>query len=792
MTTNACTQPGCTGTIQDGYCDVCGSPAAASAAGTPVSAVTGRPGISGAPTASGACTQPGCSGTVVDGYCDVCGTPAGGSSSAALDPISTASTVSRASNRLASTPLGSARATAAGSKLTRKLGTSSTRLRGARLGAGLTHVPPIPAIDASKAILANPMVPEERRNCPNCGNPVGRSRGDQPGRTDGFCPKCRSPFSFSPKLQDGDLVGGQYLVRGCLAHGGFGWIYMAQDQNVSNRWVVLKGLLNSEDPDAVAAAIAEQQFLARVEHPLIVEIYNFVTHDGAGYIVMEYVGGTSLKTLLKQRMEANRGQYDALPIDQAIAYMLEIMPAFSYLHDLGLVYCDFKPDNIIQVGDAVKLIDLGGVRRIDDMDSAIYGTVGFQAPEVAEVGPSVASDIYTLGRTLCVLAFEFRGYQSKYVGTLPPVAEVPLFQQYDSVYRLLLKACAPDPADRFVSADEFRVQLLGVLREVVADKQGVKAAQHSTSSLLFGSPGDLAAGLGDQAEPWRRLPSLVTDDSDKMAGWLKTVSVPDPEQRLNLLVDAPESSAQILLEIAEAALEIGPARYDMVDTAVSDLLAADPWEWRAVWMSGLVALARNDAATAQSAFNAVYGQVPGELAPKLALAVSCETSGEYDVAEGLYLTCARTDANYIAPSAFGLAAIRSTRGDLDGAVAALDLVPPTSGSYVRARRMRAGLLAGSGRGLSALAEAMSNIESVTIDPVDRANLTASIFKTALDEVLGKGPQPGLKIAGREAVEPDLRDGLEAAYRELAGHAHSRQERIALVDLANDVRGWTLR
>jgi serine/threonine-protein kinase PknG len=791
MTTNACTQPGCTGKIEDGYCDVCGSPAASGATGG--SAVTGRPGISGAPKPSGACTQPDCSGTVVDGYCDVCGTPAGGGSgSASLDPISSASTVSRASNRLASTPLGSARATAAGSKLTRRLGTSSTRLRGARLGAGLTHVPAIPAIDAGKAILANPMVPEDRRNCPNCGNPVGRSRGDQPGRTDGFCPKCRSPFSFSPKLKDGDLVGGQYLVRGCLAHGGFGWIYMAQDQNVSNRWVVLKGLLNSEDPDAVAAAIAEQQFLARVEHPLIVEIYNFVTHDGAGYIVMEYVGGTSLKTLLKQRMAANHNQYDALPIDQAIAYLLEIMPAFSYLHDLGLVYCDFKPDNIIQVGDAVKLIDMGGVRRIDDMDSAIYGTVGFQAPEVAEVGTSVASDIYTLGRTLCVLAFEFRGYQSKYVGTLPPVAEVPLFQQYDSVYRLLVKACAADPADRFVSADEFRVQLLGVLREVVADKQGVKAAQHSTSSILFGSPGDLAAGLGDAAEPWRRLPSLATDDSDKMAGWLKTVSVPDPEQRLGLLVDAPESSAQILLEIAEAALEIGPSRYDMVDTAVSDLLAADPWEWRAVWMSGLVALARDDAAAAQSAFNAVYGQVPGELAPKLALAVSCEISGEYDVAEGLYLTCARTDANYIAPSAFGLAAIRSTRGDLDGAVGALDLVPATSGSYVRARRLRAGLLAGSGRGLPALAEAMSNIESVTIDPIDRANLTANVFRTALDEVLGKGPQPGLKIAGREAVEPDLRDGLEAAYRELAGHAHSRQERIALVDLANDVRGWTLR
>jgi serine/threonine-protein kinase PknG len=755
MTTIACTQPGCTGTIVDGYCDVCGSPAPAGAISP--SAVAGAPDV-----------------------------PA---PAEAPEPISSPSTVSRASNRLASAPLGSARAAAAGSKLTRRVGTSSTRLRGARLGAGLTTVPPIPAIDANKAIVSNPMVPEDRRNCPNCGHSVGRARGDQPGRTEGFCPKCRSPFSFSPKLQPGDLVGGQYEVAGCLAHGGFGWIYMARDKNVSNRWVVLKGLLNSEDPDAVAAAIAEQQFLARVEHPLIVEIYNFVTHDGAGYIVMEYVGGTSLKTLLKQRMQANGGRYDALPVDQAIAYMLEILPAFSYLHDLGLVYCDFKPDNIIQVGDAVKLIDLGGVRRIDDLDSAIYGTVGYQAPEVAEVGTSVASDIFTLGRTLTVLAMEFRGYQSTYLASLPPVSEVPLFQAHDSFYRLLLKACAPDPADRFASADELRVQLLGVLREVVADKQGAGAAQHSTSSLLFGSPGDRSLG-SDTAPVWQRLPSLLSDESDTMAGWLKTVSVPDPAARLELLVNAPESSAQVLLEIARAALESG--QYDLVDTAVSDLLAADPWEWRAVWMSGLVALARDDSSGAQSSFNAVYGQVPGELAPKLALALSCELSGEDDVAEGLYTTCARTDANYIAPSAFGLAAIRANRSDLDGAVAALDLVPPTSGAYVRARQQRAGLLAGSGRGLAALAEAMGSIETLTIDPADRANLAASVFRTALDEVLGNGPQPAVLIAGRQGTEPALRDGLEAAYRELAGQAPTREDRIRLVDQANEVRGWTLR
>ena len=121
---------------------------------------------------------------------------------------------------------------------------------------------------------------------------------------------------------------------GALAHGGMGWIYLAKDRNVSGRWVVLKGLLNTGDADALAATIGEQRFLARVEHPLIVEIYNFVTHDDAGYIVMEYVGGRSLKQLLKQRMTANGGESDPLPVDQALAFLIEILPALGYLHEL--------------------------------------------------------------------------------------------------------------------------------------------------------------------------------------------------------------------------------------------------------------------------------------------------------------------------------------------------------------------------------------------------------------------------------------------------------------------------
>ena len=157
------------------------------------------------------------------------------------------------------------------------MNSGSVRLRTARLGAGLTRVPPAPVVDAENAIMVNPEVPENKRNCPVCGSPVGRSRDGRPGRPEGFCPKCGNRFSFTPKLKPGDLVASQYEVAGCLAHGGLGWIYLARDKNVSDRWVVLKGLLNTGDADALAVAIVERQFLAQVEHPLIVEIYNFVT-----------------------------------------------------------------------------------------------------------------------------------------------------------------------------------------------------------------------------------------------------------------------------------------------------------------------------------------------------------------------------------------------------------------------------------------------------------------------------------------------------------------------------------
>lgn len=790
MTTTAtvpCSEPGCPGTIEDGYCNVCGAPAGGTSGGTSATA-----GASAGPSTGrtrGAASATAASPSAMLGTGFVQGRT-GAVPPGASDPEAERSTRTgrTSSSRLATAALGSARTAATGSKATRRVGTSSTRLRGHRLGAGLTTVPSAPVTDPLQAVMAVPEVAERKRFCPTCGEKVGRGRDGQPGRTSGFCPHCGNRFDFSPQLSPGDVVGGQYEVVGCLAHGGLGWIYLARDQNVSGRWVVLKGLLNSGDPDAYAAAISERQFLAEVEHPLIVEIYNFAMHDGAGYTVMEYVGGKSLKDILQDRRDANGGVIDPLPVDQALAYVLEVLPAFAYLHDHDLIFCDFKPENVIQQGDGVKLIDLGGVRRLDDLQSAIFGTVGYQAPEVAEVGPSVASDIYTIGRTLATLVLDFRGNTTTYVASLPPVAETPVFQAYDSFYRLLAKACALDPSDRFATVDEMRAQLVGVLREVVATDRGPgNAALHSAASVLFEAP---VSDVAERPLDWDELPVLRADEHDPMASWLAGVNVADPDARLAALADAPQDTVEVRLARARAAIEAG--RRDVVQATIAEILADDPWEWRAAWLGGLDELARGDSVAARASFNAVYGQVPGELAPKLALATACELSGEPDIAESLYVICARSDANYTAPSAFGLTRIRRERGDLDGALQALDLVTPTRSSYVESRVLRAHLLADSGRGLPALADALASVGAVTIAPRERAQLSVGVLRSALDTVTESGPSPTTRIAGVPADEPALRDALESAYRELASLTESRDERIELVDQANEVRRWTVR
>jgi len=226
------------------------------------------------------CGKNGCAGIMEDGYCNRCGLAA-----ARAAPV-TARSSSHGVTNTGSSP--SARA----SKGSRRSARSSSRSSRSVLGAGLIQLPELPSTDPEKRLLADPKVPQNKRFCSNCDSPLGRERG--------FCGKCGRKYSFVPSLKAGDVLAGQYEVRGPMAYGGLGWIYLAFDRTLT-RYVVLKGLLILEDEASAAAAVAERKFLASVKHPNIVGIYNFVRQGGEGFIVMEYLDGRSLQQLRQER-----------------------------------------------------------------------------------------------------------------------------------------------------------------------------------------------------------------------------------------------------------------------------------------------------------------------------------------------------------------------------------------------------------------------------------------------------------------------------------------------------------
>jgi len=751
-----------------------------------------------------ACAQPGCAGTIEDGYCGVCGI-------AAATPVSHPPQPQAA----AAPALASTSVPVPVSRATRGPGSSAGRSVRGHLGAGLVDVPPVPARDPAGAVLKDPQVAESNRFCGKCGQPVGRGHDGTPGRTEGFCRNCGARFSFRPKLETGELVGGQYELLGCLAHGGLGWIYLSRDHNVSDRWVVLKGLLDTGDADAQAAAVAERRFLAEVEHPNIVRIYNFVQHtdrqtgEATGYIVMEYVGGQSLKQIALERRDKGLGP---LPLARALAYSIEVLPALGYLHDLGLVYCDFKPDNVIQTQEQLKLIDLGGVRRVDDTDSPIYGTVGYQAPEIATAGPSASSDLYTVARTLAVLTLNFTGYTTTYRHSLPDPADAPLLAEHESFARLLRRATHAQPLRRFTAAADMEQQLTGVLREVLAVGDGrqrpVLSAQFSPELRAIGAARAASVGAGadppgslpDRGEIVSGLPVPQADSADPATSYLAALGTLGPAQQadaLQLAVSGAPGAPGGLTGSTEARLALARARLTSGDVAganaaLEELIGRGDADWRVTWYQGMCALTGGALADARAAFEAVYDNLPGELAPKLAIALAAEAAADRDAATRYFRVVWTVDHSYVS-AAFGLARVLIAAGDPAAAVDVLASVPETSSHYVAAQiaAVRARVCNRDPARLTVadLRAAGDRLARLELDAAKRESLTIDTLQAALGWVTAGNTAAG-HLLGCELTERALRFGLERSYRALARLASGAEQRIRLVSLANDVRPRT--
>ncbi|SDC99352.1 serine/threonine-protein kinase [Glycomyces harbinensis] len=652
--------------------------------------------------------------------------------------------------------------------------------------------------DEFTSVFIDPVPPESQRRCRNH-HRVGFTSDGRSGPLKGTCESCHEPFDFTNHLKAGVLVANQYEVLGCIAHGGFGGIYKAHDRNLDSD-VILKGLLNPDDPEAQALVEAERRFLVTVKHPHIVDIHNSVKHrfpDGAeyDYLVMDFVPG---KTLGDKAHPARHGRRGVVSPIAAAGFGLQILDAFAFLHRSKLVYCDLKPSNIIQSRNWLTIIDLGAMRHLEMEASRYYGTPGYQAPEVAlGHAPDVVSDLRTVGRTLAVLTLGFD--TAELVGD--EVREIPLPERPDafneSLYLFLERACHTDRRLRFQTAEEMADQLQGVLRQLLAEAEGDPTP---LASNRFGSErGAFASELAvatDRVFDHARgqdaravLPVPLADRADTSYSALAALAAHPASRAVELAAVLPRTD-EVLLTLLRLAIETDAADTATLLEAAETRLRDD---WRLDWFRGVRDLADRPA-EAKEHFEKVRRHLPGELAPMLALAVCAELDGQAATttdgnrgAARRYAQVWRVDRTY--PSAaFGIARCSTERSDrLD----ALAQVPAASSQYLAAQQALIADHVRLGPSLDSVSEAAARLDHLGgLDTFQAGLIEAEIWRAALAVLEPSEEDSSRRIHGVPLTRNDIGAAYEAVLRRVALYCDAKSARWALVLEANRNRPRT--
>lgn len=656
---------------------------------------------------------------------------------------------------------------------------------------------PVFADDEFTTVFIDPILPESQRRCRNH-HRVGFTSDGRSGPLKGTCEHCHEPYDFTNNLKKDDLVANQYEVLGCIAHGGFGGIYLAHDRNLDSQ-VILKGLLNPNDSEAEALVEAERRFLVTVKHPNVVDIHNSVKHrfpDGAeyDYLVMDYVRG---RTLGDRRHPARHGRRGVVPPILAAGFGLQILDAFAFLHQSKLVYCDLKPSNIIQSGDQLTIIDLGAMRHLELEASQYYGTPGYQAPEVAEGHtPDIVSDLRTVGRTLAVLTLGFDA--AEMVGD--EVRENPLPERpsafNESLYLFLERACAIDRERRFRSAEDMADQLRGVLRQLLAET-GEEPAP--LASNQFGTErGAFASELADATDrvfvrargrdARTVLPVPLADRSDPAYPELAALA-PHPAPRAIKLAAALPPTDEVLLTRLRLAIETGDDAAELLEAAEAHFGE----DWRLDWLRGVRDLDRRPA-DAKGHFERVRRHLPGELAPMLALAICAEQvdlpsprTDRHRNAARRYAQVWRADHTF--PSAaFGIARCSTER---DERLQALAEVPAASSQYLAAQQALIAERVRLEADLEAIVEAGTRLDHLGgLDSFQAGLIEAEIWRAALAVLQPSEEDADREIHGVPLTRNDIGVAYESVLRRVAPYCATKSARWALVLEANRNRPRT--
>ncbi|MBP2476547.1 serine/threonine-protein kinase PknG [Crossiella equi] len=665
------------------------------------------------------------------------------------------------------------------------------------------HLPVLRPPEPEDTLAEPSPVPEPDRRCGACFRAVGRGHDGRPGRLKGYCGHCGAAFDYTLKLKPGDLVENRYQVLGCLPRGGQGWVYLARDTHLKLD-VVLKGLINSGSGALAGRAIAgiERDMLTALDHPNIVRVISLVLHEGHEYIVMQYVAGWSLEQL--------KAAAEPLPLEHVLVFLLEVLAAFRYLHERGLLYCDLKPSNVIRGRDRIKLIDFGGVRKVGDRSTPTVVSQKYQVPEHERrtVGLTVSSDLYSVGKVLADL----------FAAT--PLGRAPVDESdhtVRAVRALVARATCPDHAHRFASAAELSDALTGLLLDVLSLRENAErpwtTMQFRPSALLLddglGTVPALAewtdrerdplapldSGLPTPAGAAVRLPTPLPDPADPEYGFLAAVQDTGPHRVLAKLGTAPSASLGVRLAECRAQLELGWT--DLAHDTLQRLADPPRAYWRLDWHWALVRLALGQVGRAEARFAQLATRLRGEYAPRLALGYCAEYRGDVAEARAWYASVWRRDRSRVS-AAFGLARLHLRAGDRGAAVAVLDEVPQVSRYYDPARiaavRVRLATLGRDRPSAQDILDAAHRLPLLYLDDgapqgSARTRLTAVVQAVALRNK-DFAALDGTEALGEQPTEDSVRRGLERTGRALAGYAPTPADAARLVDLANAVRPRT--
>ncbi len=294
---------------------------------------------------------------------------------------------------------------------------------------------------------------------------------------------------FDSSSNTADRVIGKYLVTDIIGRGGYSIVYKGRHTDLEMP-VAIKMMKHdmAMDPDFIRNFRKEARIVAALNHRNIVKVYDFEERFRTLFIIMEYLEGTALDTLLKK--------VGALPVKQVVDLLYPIVHGLEYAHNKGLVHLDIKPANIfLPSNDQVKILDFGLACPPGSESLCSLGTPHYSSPEQIE-GELIdgRSDVYSLGIMTFELTTGSRPFQTDDPALLMEshlTLEIPDPRNWVSdlpecLCRFIWTATRKDPKDRFQNMEDTMSALTGISRDLgLADPEGSRVERKMTSLFLF-------------------------------------------------------------------------------------------------------------------------------------------------------------------------------------------------------------------------------------------------------------------------------------------------------------------